>query len=130
MLKIRHRLFLPLLVVLMSLALANPGLAQFMPGGSQPTETQAEPGPPSPNDVRELMRLLSDPSMVEWLRARGQEADNDSLAGAEAAENFQQENRPQGRKGTPAPGRSDGQLAKPAGCSELPGAILAAAIVG
>ncbi len=88
---LRHRWFLPLIVILMSLTLVNPGFAQFMPGSSQPAETQVEPGPPSPNDVRELMRLLSDPSMVEWLRARGQEADNDSLAGAEAAENFQQE---------------------------------------
>ncbi|WP_419912902.1 mechanosensitive ion channel domain-containing protein [Hoeflea sp.] len=67
-------------------------LAQIMPGTlpETATEEKAPVPPPSPNDVRELMRLLSDESMIEWLRTQGQES-SDIAGQTGASVSFRQE---------------------------------------
>jgi len=51
------------------LALAGPVLAQGAPAGAEGSATTgAEALPPSPNDVKELMRLLGDERIVGWLK--------------------------------------------------------------
>ena len=85
------RLLPAILLPLVGLWLPQPVHAQFVPGATPAAEAETEARPPSPNEVRELMRLLSDPSMVEWLRTGSEEADLDGIPGAESAENFQQE---------------------------------------
>ena len=72
-----------------ALILSIPAQAQVMPGAPPTVETDSEPADPSPNDIRELMRLLSDPAMVGWLQEQGRAADADAAAGA--AESVQQE---------------------------------------
>ena len=63
-----------LFIALMVFGWTATASAQTMPGmiGGTTTQETAETPPPSPNDVRELMRLLSDPGMVEWLRAQSE----------------------------------------------------------
>ncbi|MEX3009495.1 mechanosensitive ion channel family protein [Hoeflea sp. TYP-13] len=53
---------------------SHPSKAQVLPGtiGAPQAEEETTTPPPSPNDVRELMRLLSDQSMVEWLRTQSE----------------------------------------------------------
>ena len=83
----RLRLVRELVAVLL---LVMPGLAvaaQAFPGAAVSTtadETSAEPvpvAPPSPNDLRELMRLLSDASVVAWLQEQSMDlAEGDALS--------------------------------------------------
>ncbi|MEP1611252.1 MAG: mechanosensitive ion channel family protein [Roseobacter sp.] len=54
------------LMALSSLFLLGPAHAQFVPGTS--TEQTSEIAPPSPNDVKEFLRLLGDPSVQEWIK--------------------------------------------------------------
>nr|WP_276562396.1 mechanosensitive ion channel family protein [Hoeflea prorocentri] len=56
---------------------AETAIAQTMPGmvAGTTSEEPAQTPPPSPNDVRELMRLLSDPGMVEWLRTQSEDGE-------------------------------------------------------
>lgn len=63
-----------LFIALMVFGWTATASAQTMPGmiGGTTSQETAETPPPSPNDVRELMRLLSDPGMVEWLRAQSE----------------------------------------------------------
>ena len=66
--------------------------AQVMPGAlPQPAaEEETAAPPPSPNDIRELMRLLSDQSMIEWLRAQSQET-AETGGDVDASESFRRE---------------------------------------
>ncbi len=63
------------LLVAFFAALTGATAAQGLtPSMSQPSAEQpAVTGDPSPNDIRELMRLLSDREMVEWLKNRAAE---------------------------------------------------------
>ena len=56
---------IPLFFLLIGLFAVEGAKTQLMPGATPAMEAETETRPPSPNDVRELMRLLSDPSMVE-----------------------------------------------------------------
>ncbi len=65
-------------ICLFALLLACPvdQAAAQMPSGVLTPAPQAQETPtpaPSPNDIRELMRLLSDQSMIEWLKTQGQD---------------------------------------------------------
>jgi len=52
----------------------------------------AESPPPSPNDIRELLRLLSDQSVIDWLKSESTSSSADTLDGTSAASvGFQQE---------------------------------------
>ncbi|MDA4844324.1 mechanosensitive ion channel domain-containing protein [Hoeflea poritis] len=75
-----------------SVLIGNHAIAQVMPGAlPQPAaEEETVTPPPSPNDVRELMRLLSDQSMIEWLRAQSQET-AESAGETDASESFRRE---------------------------------------
>lgn len=67
--------------------------AQIVPGAppqQAETEAEAETPPPSPNDIRELMRLLADPSVVVWLRSQSEQQGLDGTS-AERNESFQEE---------------------------------------
>lgn len=46
---------------------ATSGLAQSLAPAEPSAATDPEPGPPSPNDVKELIRLLADERIREWL---------------------------------------------------------------
>jgi len=83
-----RRTFITIIVAVTVSAIAGPASAQFVPGGT--TQSQEAPEQPSPNDIRELTRLLSDPDMVEWLRAQGQQ-EMQAISAADAAEGLQQE---------------------------------------
>ncbi|WP_375230215.1 mechanosensitive ion channel family protein [Roseobacter sp. S98] len=54
------------LAVLTWMWLPGPADAQFVPGASAPEEVVIPD--PSPNDVREFLRLLGDPGIQDWLR--------------------------------------------------------------
>ena len=75
-----------------SVLIGNPASAQVMPGAlPQPAaEEETATPPPSPNDIRELMRLLSDQSMIEWLRAQSQET-AETGGDVDASESFRRE---------------------------------------
>lgn len=75
-----------------SVLIGNPASAQVMPGAlPQPAaEEETVTPPPSPNDIRELMRLLSDQSMIEWLRAQSQET-AETGGDVDASESFRRE---------------------------------------
>lgn len=80
---------LPALAALVLLALAAPAAGQFLPApggtaGGSSADPQTPP-PPSPNDVRELMRLLADDSVRDWLRRQAGEAEKDAEGGARGA---------------------------------------------
>ena len=80
-----------LLCAAIALSMATPSVAQFLPGqGQSEAETVPPVEDPSPNDVRELMRLLADPAIVDWLRQRSVEGDQDG-DGVRGRENFQLE---------------------------------------
>ncbi len=83
----------PLIMAMMTLlavwTLFGSANAQFVSGTQAPAENEEVTAPPSPNDIRELMRLLSDPSMVGWLQQQSQAADDDDSA--RTVESFQQE---------------------------------------
>lgn len=65
-------LFAPVVVFLLCLNASAQAVFPGMTSSSGTTDTpQLED--PSPNDVRELMRLLSDPEMVEWLKQRAED---------------------------------------------------------
>ncbi|MEM7300290.1 MAG: mechanosensitive ion channel family protein [Pseudomonadota bacterium] len=61
-----------LTVLMLGFAMQTAGAQGVLPllGGET---KQAETGDPSPNDVKELMRLLSEPKMVEWLKKAAEE---------------------------------------------------------
>lgn len=86
------RLFRTLLVALTVLfAGMAAAQAQIVPGAPAPqAESEAETPPPSPNDIRELMRLLADPSVVVWLRSQSEQQGLDGTS-AERNESFQEE---------------------------------------
>ena len=54
------------LAALTCMWLPGPAAAQFVPGASAPEEVVIPD--PSPNDVREFLRLLGDPGIQDWLR--------------------------------------------------------------
>jgi small-conductance mechanosensitive channel len=89
----RFRLVLAALAVLIVFsAVSNPAVAQIIPGSvAQEAEPVAQPAPPSPNDIREFMRLLSDPGMIGWLKTQTELSGIAGDAGIEPAENFQLE---------------------------------------
>ncbi len=79
-------------MILAIFAAPDPSAAQMIPGTAPAqTEVTAPTEPPSPNDIRELMRLLADPSMVEWLRTQSLQQDLTGEAAHERSESFQQE---------------------------------------
>jgi small-conductance mechanosensitive channel len=45
-----------------------PAMAQVLPGATASSAAEPAIAPPSPNDVKELLRLLGDPSIQDWLR--------------------------------------------------------------
>ncbi|MEL7524854.1 MAG: mechanosensitive ion channel domain-containing protein [Pseudomonadota bacterium] len=57
-------------VFLVLLQAATPLSAQMMLPGAGSTETVEAPAEPSPNDIKELARLLADPTVVNWLQQR------------------------------------------------------------
>jgi len=63
------RLFFAL-VFLGFLHTSTPLSAQMMLPGGTATETAETPAEPSPNDIKELARLLADPTVVNWLQQR------------------------------------------------------------
>lgn len=66
--------------------------AQMIPGAAAPqVEPEAETPPPSPNDIRELMRILADPGVVVWLRSQSEQQGLDGTSGAGRNESFQEE---------------------------------------
>ncbi|MEM9106109.1 MAG: hypothetical protein AAGC96_10675 [Pseudomonadota bacterium] len=79
-----------LVTLLLAMSVDFPS-AQIVPGTlpTQESPSEATTPPPSPNDVRELMRLLSEPAMVEWLRQQSEETD--AGAPAETALSLSQE---------------------------------------
>ncbi|WP_422041320.1 mechanosensitive ion channel domain-containing protein [Roseibium sp.] len=58
------------LIFLGLLHVATPLSAQMMLPGAGSAETVAAPAEPSPNDIKELARLLADPAVVNWLQQR------------------------------------------------------------
>jgi small-conductance mechanosensitive channel len=67
-----------LIVALASLAgFLGPAAAQGLPLAAQPSAVAEAPAPPSANDVQELLRILGDPRVVEWLRTAASEAPSD-----------------------------------------------------
>ncbi|WP_420334582.1 mechanosensitive ion channel family protein [Roseibium sp.] len=57
-------------VFLVLLQAATPLSAQMMLPGAGSGETAEAPAEPSPNDIKELARLLADPTVVNWLQQR------------------------------------------------------------
>lgn len=57
-------------VFLALLHVATPLSAQMMLPGAGSSETVETPAEPSPNDIKELARLLADPTVVNWLQQR------------------------------------------------------------
>ncbi|WP_306142081.1 mechanosensitive ion channel family protein [Roseibium sp. MMSF_3412] len=57
-------------VFLVLLQAATPLSAQMMLPGAGSAETVEAPAEPSPNDIKELARLLADPTVVNWLQQR------------------------------------------------------------
>lgn len=57
-------------VFLVLLQAATPLSAQMMLPGAGSGETVEAPAEPSPNDIKELARLLADPTVVNWLQQR------------------------------------------------------------
>lgn len=49
-----------------------PVSAQMLLPGTGVSETEAEPAEPSPNDIKELARLLADPVIINWLQQRAE----------------------------------------------------------
>ena len=98
----RHRLSVAVLwfALLLLVAFQGPAQAQMVPGtvGTQAAEAEAPVPPPSPNDVKELMRLLSDRSMIEWLRTQSE--DNGAPGAAQPSISLTQEfaNRVEGTR--------------------------------
>lgn len=87
------RLLLTAFVTVATLFVAtNFASAQIIPGSAA---TQSEPAAeipaPSPNDIRELMRLLADPGVVEWLQSQSQQQGLMGEGGAGQSESFQAE---------------------------------------
>ncbi|WP_434054824.1 MAG: mechanosensitive ion channel [Roseibium sp.] len=62
--------FLATLILLGFLNAATPLSAQMMLPGAGSSETTETPAEPSPNDIKELARLLADPTVVNWLQQR------------------------------------------------------------
>lgn len=62
--------FLAMLIFLGLLHAATPLSAQMMLPGAGSSETTETPAEPSPNDIKELARLLADPTVVNWLQQR------------------------------------------------------------
>ncbi len=64
-----------------------------LPGLSseEPLRADAEVPPPSPNDVRELMRLLGDERMTTWLRQQASQDELPAESDAALSQNFQQQ---------------------------------------
>ena len=58
------------LIFLGLLHVVTPLSAQMMLPGAGSTETVEVPAEPSPNDIKELARLLADPTVVNWLQQR------------------------------------------------------------
>lgn len=56
------------LALVVALGLLSPLSAQVLPGASGQAEVAQPVAPPSPNDVREFLRLLGDESIQAWLR--------------------------------------------------------------
>ena len=71
-------------------SLVSPAGAQLtgLPSSSSDVAEEAEvpPGEPSPNDVRELSRLLTDPAIVAWLQERAASTEDDAVAEEVAAQ--------------------------------------------
>ncbi|MEO0979008.1 MAG: mechanosensitive ion channel domain-containing protein [Pseudomonadota bacterium] len=57
-------------VFLVLLQAATPLSAQMMLPGAGSSEAVETPAEPSPNDIKELARLLADPTVVNWLQQR------------------------------------------------------------
>ncbi len=58
------------LSLLVFLQAAAPDSAQMMLPGAGSSETVETPAEPSPNDIKELARLLADPTVINWLQQR------------------------------------------------------------
>lgn len=71
------RVTFTLAMFLMTLAFA-PASAQMLLPGAAPVESAEVPAEPSPNDIKELARLLADPTIVNWLQQRAAGADAES----------------------------------------------------
>ena len=76
--------------LLFAVVFVSPAWAQLMGMPPSVTDTAGEavvpPGEPSPNDVRELSRLLTDPSIVAWLQERAASTEDDAIAEEAAAQ--------------------------------------------
>lgn len=68
-------------VFLVLLQAATPVSAQMMLPGAGSSETVATPAEPSPNDIKELARLLADPTVVNWLQQRAAGLGEDGAPG-------------------------------------------------
>ncbi|WP_422384995.1 mechanosensitive ion channel family protein [Roseibium album] len=74
--------FLIALACLFAVQMISPVSAQMPLPGSGSTEVEDTVAEPSPNDIKELARLLADPTIVNWLEQRA-----DALNGESAPEN-------------------------------------------
>lgn len=70
------------LACLFAVQMISPVSAQMPLPGSGSTEVEDTVAEPSPNDIKELARLLADPTIVNWLEQRA-----DALNGESAPEN-------------------------------------------
>ncbi|MCR9135049.1 MAG: mechanosensitive ion channel [Alphaproteobacteria bacterium] len=90
-LRVARSLIVATILLFFAIGSAGVSQAQMIPGAPAPqAEPEAEPTPPSPNDIRELMRLLADPSVVVWLRSQGEQM-LDGESGFDDSESFQEE---------------------------------------
>lgn len=79
-----------IVTIIMLFAAIDVPHAQIVPGAPvQQDEPAAEVPAPSPNDIRELMRLLADPGVVVWLRSQSLQQGMDGASGR--SESFQEE---------------------------------------
>jgi small-conductance mechanosensitive channel len=84
-----------LLALLLGAAPASAANGSLVPGmsASDAPSTAATVAPPSPNDVRELLRLLGDERVSAWLRQRAAEGDLPGETAAEAGASLQEQFR-------------------------------------
>ncbi|WP_299473118.1 mechanosensitive ion channel family protein [uncultured Roseibium sp.] len=62
--------FLTALFLFLCVQSIAPASAQMLLPGAGASETEAPAAEPSPNDIKELARLLADPAIVNWLQQR------------------------------------------------------------
>jgi len=68
MTRARPRLAMMALAIVMIFPVCVAATAQSLNLFHSKSKPAAEPGPPAPSDVQDLIRLLSDPRIVEWLK--------------------------------------------------------------